>query len=389
MYFTDDSLLPENQPPLMITAAPYGPMWLPQDCKPIHKLPVTWDEQVQVAKDCYNAGATLLHIHVRDPKTGHISKNFKEYSDQIGRLRAAVPKMVLQVGGSISFTPETGDEKAEFASYDSRHKLCEIDPKPDQITVAVGSGLYDHTAINRLDDAWQGTRFTNPAMAQAMANLVVDSTPDFYLENIKRCVEHGIQPYFALGHIHNLELVERLIRKGYYMGPVNGFYSTGAGGVCGVNPFDLMELVRRSPHGSCFTYQSTFRYTYPVSMMMIALGQHTRAGIEENLWTTKKGEYASSIQMIEWQASIAQKLGRPIATAEQAHQMLKIGVWYKSTDETLASLGLPPNREGSNVGFLVLKTDGRFHQAAQGGCGHIHAGEWEEQVAAQAAGGND
>ena len=108
MYFTDDSLLPENQAPLMITAAPYGPMWMPGDCTPEQKLPVTWDEQTQIAVDCYNAGATVLHIHVRDPKTGHISKNFKEYNDQIGRLRKAVPKMILQVGGSISFAPEPG-----------------------------------------------------------------------------------------------------------------------------------------------------------------------------------------------------------------------------------------------------------------------------------------
>lgn len=378
MYFTDDSLLPENQPPLMITAAPYGPMWMPHDCTPEQHLPVTWDEQVQAAKDCFNAGATLLHIHVRDPKTGHISKDFNQYNDQIGRLRQAVPKMILQMGGSISFAPDPGEE-AHAAGYDTRHKLCTIKPAPDQITVMCGSCLYDQTAINRLDE-WTGTRFTNPAMAQAMANLVMDATPDFYLENIKRCVENGIQPYFALGHIHSLELVERLIRKGYYMGPMNGFFSTGAGGVCGVNPFDLMELVRRTPHGSCFTYQSTFRYTHPVSMMMIALGQHTRAGIEDNLWDTKKGVRVSTLQMIEWQISVAEKLGRPIATAEQARQMLKIGVTYKSTEETLANLGLPPNREGANVGFLVHKTDGMFHPAAQGGCGHIHAGEWETDV---------
>jgi hypothetical protein len=180
-------------------------------------------------------------------------------------------------------------------------------------------------------------------------------------------------------------LVERLIRKGYYAGPVNGFYSTGAAGVVGVNPFDLMELVRRSPHGSCFTYQSTFRYTFPVSAMMIALGQHTRAGIEDNLWGPKKGEPMSTIQMIEWQVKQAERLGRPIATAEQAHQMLKIGVWYKDADETLANIGLPPNRPDGNKGFLVLKTDGKFHQAAQGGCGHIHAGEWEEEVAKEKA----
>jgi uncharacterized protein (DUF849 family) len=242
-----------------------------------------------------------------------------------------------------------------------------------------GTCLFDQTAIHPLD-AFEGTRFTNPALNHAMANLVMDATPDFYLENIKQCVANGIQPYFALAHVHGLEIVERLIRKGYYKGPMNGFFSTGAAGGCGVNPFDLIELVRRTPHGSCYTYQSTFRLTYPVSMLMIALGQHTRAGIEDNIWDTKKGVRLTSVQMIEKQVRMAQEIGRPIATLEQAHQMLKIGVTYKTTEETLANLGLPPNRDTANKGFLVHKTDGMFHPAARGGCGHIHAGEWEEGV---------
>jgi uncharacterized protein (DUF849 family) len=99
MYFTSDSLLPENQEPLIITAAPFGPQWLPSDYP--DDIAVSWDAQVQKAVDCYNAGATLLHVHVRDPKTGHVSKNFQEYGDFIGRLRKAIPKMLLQIGGSI------------------------------------------------------------------------------------------------------------------------------------------------------------------------------------------------------------------------------------------------------------------------------------------------
>jgi uncharacterized protein (DUF849 family) len=375
MYYTDDSLLPENMPPLMITGAPYGPVWMAEDCTPENRLPVTWEEQTQAAVDCYNAGATRLHIHVRDPKTGHISKNFKDYGEQIARLRKAVPKMILEVGGSISFAPEPG-QKAEFGSYDARHKLCEIEPKPDQITVSCGTTLYDHTAINRLDDAWAGTRYTNPQLAAAMSNLVADATPEFYLENIKRCVAHGIQPCFALPHIHALELVERLIRRGYYKGPVNGFFSMGVGGACGVNPFDMMELVRRTPHGSTFAYQSTFRHTYPVSMMMIALGQHTRAGIEDNLWGPKKGVRFSTVQMIEQQVKMAELIGRPIATAEQTRAMLKIGVTYKTTEETLANLGLPPNRENGNAGFHVHVTDGKLPSKRMlGSDGHMIAGE--------------
>jgi hypothetical protein len=68
VYFTDRSLLPENQPPLIITAAPYGPTWIPSNFP--EDIPVTWDEQMQKAIDCYEAGARILHIHVRDPKTG-------------------------------------------------------------------------------------------------------------------------------------------------------------------------------------------------------------------------------------------------------------------------------------------------------------------------------
>lgn len=116
-----------------------------------------------------------------------------------------------------------------------------------------------------------------------------------------------------------------------------------------------MELVRRTPHGSCFTYQSTFRLTYPISMMMIALGQHTRAGIEENLWDSRKGVRATTLQMIEKQVAMAKLIGRSIATPEQARQMLKIGVSYKTTEETLANIGLPPNRAKGNMGFLCIR----------------------------------
>jgi len=60
---------------------------------------------------------------------------------------------------------------------------------------------------------------------------------------------------------------------------------------------------------------------------------------------------------------MAKELGRDIATAEQARQMLKIGVTYKSTAETLANLGLPPNRIGSEGELKMAK-----ERAARVGC---------------------
>ena len=323
-------------------------------------------QQVQKAVDCYNAGATVLHIHVRDPKTGHISKNFNEYNDQIGRLRQAVPKMVLQVGGSISFAPE-GEQAATWQSYDTRHMLAEINPKPDQVTVALGSTTYDMTPLLSPDDFKGTTMEGKPNVFWQYANMVADATPEFYIEHIKRLTKNRIQPHFSLAHIHSLMILERLMRQGVYKGPVNGFYSMIGGGVQGTNPFDFMELVRRNPHGSVFTYHTIMRYTWPVAAMCIALGQHTRAGIEENLWGSHKGERLTSVQMIEKQVRMAEELGRDIATGEEARKILKIGVWYKTVEETLFALGLPPNRTEGQRGFLVYETDGRTPKAAPAG----------------------
>lgn len=384
MYFTDDSLLPENQDPLIITAAPYGPMWLPEDYP--EDIDVSWDAQVQKAVDCYNAGATILHIHVRDPKTGHISKNFQEYSDQIGRLRQAVPKMVLQIGGSISFAPPDDHSKAQWQGYDTRHMLAEIDPKPDQITVAIGSSQWDLTSLTVMDD-WP-PRLANAEAMWAFSNMVVDALPDFYIEHLKRLKQHGIQPYFALGHIHSLEIVERLIRKGLYMGPMNGFFSMVGGGVAGANPFDWMELIRRTPQGSVFTYQSIMRLSHPLAALCIALGQHTRAGIEENLWDTTKGKKLTSVQMIEKHVRFANDLGRKVATAEEARKILKLGVTYNSIEETLLNLGLPPNRSGGEQGFIgYTTTDGKIHAPQLAGSdGHPIAAEpGEQEVQREAA----
>ena len=372
MYFTNDSLLPENQQPLIITVAPYGPQWLPSDSDDI---PVTWEEQTQRAVDCYNAGATVLHLHVRDPKTGHGSKNFNEFNEQIARLRKAVPKMVIQVGGSISFAPSDEHEKAEWLGYDTRHMLTELNPKPDQITIVIGTTQMDILPLTTPDDV-QGTHLANPAMQAAYQNMIADATPEFYIEHLKRLRKNGIQPMFAMAHIHTLEAIEHLIRTGVYMGPLNHTMTAigGASG-CGRNPFDFMEWVRRSPQGSIATYESLWRTVPPYAAMAVALGIHMRVGNEDNLWR-KPGQRTTSVAQVEQVVRIANELGRKVATADEARQMLKIGTWYNSPDETLANLGLPPNRKDGQLGFIVKETDGRLHPPVGASDSHPIAGQF-------------
>src|SRR5215510_14033536 len=158
MQFLDDSLLPENQQPLVIQVAPYGPEFLPGDSDDI---PLTMAEQVQKAVDCWNAGATVLHVHVREAD-GKGSKRLSMFNEMLARLREAVPDMILQVGGSISFAPETEGEKAKWLSDDTRHMLADLDPKPDQVTVTVNTSQMN--VVEQMEPAdIAGTSIAEPA----------------------------------------------------------------------------------------------------------------------------------------------------------------------------------------------------------------------------------
>ena len=75
-------------------------------------------------------------------------------------LKNAVPKMITSVGGSISFAPKSSGEKAKWLDDDTRHMLAELDPAPDQVTIAIGTSMMDVVQMWSEDDgAYTGTHY--------------------------------------------------------------------------------------------------------------------------------------------------------------------------------------------------------------------------------------
>jgi uncharacterized protein (DUF849 family) len=344
MQFLDDSLLPENQQPLVIQVAPYGPEFLPGDSDDI---PVTMAEQVQKAVDCWNAGATVLHVHVREAD-GKGSKRLSMFNEMLARLREAVPHMLLQVGGSISFAPEGEGTDAKWLNDDTRHMLAELDPKPDQVTIAINTNQMNVCELMSADDV-AGTSLALPAYQAAYTEMTIPSGPAFVAEHLRRLQAAGIQPHFMLGDAGQLETVERLIRRGVYTGPLVLNWVGIGGGADGPNPYNMMEFIRRVPPGAVLTIESIMRNVLPLNTMAIAMGLHVRVGIEDNLWG-RKGQRITSVQQVEQMVRIARELHREVATGEQAKTIYQIGTQYRSADETLSRLGYAPNRRPGERG---------------------------------------
>ena len=348
MNFLDGHLFPENQPPLIITAAPYAPSWLPSDFP--EDIPVTMDEQIQKAVDCYNAGATVLHLHVRE-LDGRGSKRLSQFNRLIAGVRQRVPEMIIQVGGSISFAPETDGAAAKWLSDDTRHMLAELDPTPDQVTVTINTSQMNILEQFDIRDI-QGTSMEDPAVFNAYKEMTVPAQPGWAEEHIRRLTAAGIQSAFQCYNINSFESVERLMRRGIYKGPLVMNWVAIGGGMDAANLYNLANFVRATPDGAVLTVEASVRNVLPINMMGIALGLHVRTGIEDNLWNQSRTEKMGTVAQIEQLVRIAREFGRPIATAQQAREICQIGVFYDTVEESLAANGFAPNRNGAQQGFL-------------------------------------
>jgi uncharacterized protein (DUF849 family) len=308
------------------------------------------EDQIQNAVDCYNAGATVLHLHVRE-LDGKGSKRLSKFNELVAGVRKAVPDMIIQVGGSISFAPESEGQAAKWLSDDTRHMLADLEPTPDQVTVTVNTSQMNVT--DQAEDAdFRGTSRDNPTLFNTYKDMIVPAAPLWVEEHVRRLSAKGIQSAFQCYNTNSFESVERLMRRGFYKGPLVMNWVAIAGGMDTPNVYSLGNFIRGVPDGAVVTVESNVRNVLPVNMMGIAMGLHVRCGIEDGIWNQQRTAKQSSVKQIEQLVRISREFGREIATAKQAREICKIGVFYDTVEQSLQANGFAPNRNGANQGFL-------------------------------------
>ena len=338
MHFHDDALFPEVQEKLVITAAPYGPEWEPADFR--EDLPLTMDEHVQQAVDCWNAGATVLHIHVRE-LDGKGSKRLSQFNELLGRLREAVPEMILQVGGSISFSPEGDGADAKWLADDARHMLAELDPKPDQVTIAINTNQMNIVEL-MTDDDIAGTSFERPEVYEAYREMVVPAGPEWVEEHLKRLTANGIQPHFQLANIRAAG--DR--RAADPPRPLHRPAQPDLGGdrrrLRRPEPLQHDELHQPGPGrrdsdpGDADAQRAARSTRWPSPWACTpAAATRTPCGAARARRSPRSSRSSSS-------SASPNELGREVATGKEAHDIYRIGQSYDSVDETLADSATRP-----------------------------------------------
>lgn len=247
-------------------------------------LPVTPDEIAQAAFECWEAGASIVHVHARDAE-GNPTQDYAVYKEIKEKIEARCNIIVQpSTGGAVWHTAE--------------QRLQPVDLKPEMATLSAGT-------CNFGPDVFMNTEENMEKFAAKMK-------------------ENGVKPeieVFERGMIAN---ALTLVKKGLLSNPIHFDFVLGVPGACPGTPEDLMHMISCIPSGSTWTVAGIGRTETPLATMAIVLGGNVRVGFEDNVWY-KKGVLAkSNAELVERIVRIANEVGREVATPDEAREILGI-----------------------------------------------------------------
>ena len=249
-------------------------------------VPYTVEEIVREAKSAVDAGAAVVHLHVReDDGTPTQSRaRFQECTDAILKV---CPDVILipSTGGAVGMSPE------------ERLQSTDTTPVPEMATLDCGT-------CNFGDEIFDNTMPTMRTFG-------------------KRMIERGIKPEYECFEMGHLDTILTMARKGEVPGaPMQFNFVLGVPGCTPATPENLAWLVKNIPAGSTWTATGIGRHAFSLAAVAIVMGGGVRVGFEDNLNLAKGVPARSNGELVAKVVRLANELGRPVADSAEARRIL-------------------------------------------------------------------
>jgi len=267
---------------LIITAAITGAELSKEKC-PV--LPITPSEQAQAAREAVDAGASVIHLHVRN-KEGKPSQKKEDFQAAVQAITEAckgrIPVIQFSTGGAVG-------EKIE-------DRLAPLSLKPPMASLNLGS-------INFGEDVFINTLSDMRSFAQAFK-------------------ENQITPEYEIYEAGHLDTLKKLIGEKVISPPFHCQFVLGVPGALMGDLASLQFLIQKLPSESSWGVAGIGRFQLPLAIHAILLGGHARVGLEDNIFYSKGLPAKSNAQLVERIARVAREVGREIATPDEARKIL-------------------------------------------------------------------
>ena len=269
-------------------------------------VPITPKEIAEEAFRCYQAGASIVHVHARDEKTKLPTSDLRVFKEIFTRIREKCD-MLIQATGAMSTMPDPGSNKWTPPSDEQRMALLGIDPKPDMTCVPTGSSNY----------FGPGGKFTT-----------IINTDDFlkkYFKAVKGKFKNEIEIWDA-SYLYN---ALRLAEEGVFDKDMPVWFNYCMGEGDGYQPATPRQLLYISEEGKRLFPKAKWELTargksiFPLHAVAMSLGCNiTRVGFEDHVYLTSGEMAKSNVEIVEGAAKIAKAIGRDIATVAETKEIM-------------------------------------------------------------------
>ena len=270
-------------------------------------FPVTPQQIADAAWEAEQAGASAVHLHVRNPGDGSGSRDPGLFLDMATRVREKGVTAVMNItcGGGAFFMPDPDDESragpgSDVASAEERVRHIEM-TLPDVCSI-------DVTTQNQQDGdkeyVYLNTPYTLKKMAKTFQRL-------------------GVKPEIEVFAPGDILLARQMIDEGYFDAPPCFQIVMGTRWGLPATPETMIYMRDLLPKGAQWAAFGIARMQMPMVAQAVLLGGNVRVGLEDNLYLSR-GVFATNGQLVERARSIIENLGCEVATPDEARSMLGI-----------------------------------------------------------------
>jgi uncharacterized protein (DUF849 family) len=284
---------------VVITCAITGNLTRPEQSP---YLPVTPQQIAESALEAAEAGASIAHIHVRDPETGRPSMSIDLYRDVMERIRARDKRLIINLttGPGGRFVPSEQDPKVAGPGT----------------TLMVPEKRIEHVELLRPEICTLDLNTMNSA------GQVVINTPPNVRRMAARMRAAGVLPELELFDSGDIHLARDLIADGTLQGPPLCTLVLGVKYGFDPSPETMMYARDLLPKDSIWAGFGIGRSEFAMVAQSYLLGGHVRVGLEDNLYMAKGVLAKSNAELVGHAVLILKSLGAAIATPAEAREII-------------------------------------------------------------------
>jgi uncharacterized protein (DUF849 family) len=293
----------------------------PVNSKYPYDYPVTPAQICAAVVEAARAGASIAHIHVRDPSTGHGSRDPRLFREVVDRIRSRDVDIVINLtaGMGAVFLPDPEDESRALPGSDVIGVEDRIAHLKDCLPEIAS---LDATTGNQEEGSFEFVYLNTTRTLRAMA---------------KRFRDLGVKPEIEVFQAGDVLFANQMVAEGLVDSPPMYQFVLGIRWGAPADPATMLYMKGLLPQGAAWGALGVGRQQMPVVAQSILLGGNVRVGLEDNLYLSR-GVFATNGQLVERARTIVDCLGGSVATPEEARQILGLGRYRSRTERNSAAL---------------------------------------------------